>query len=102
MAITTAPTVTAMEAQAIAFEFLNDRLPDRIIPDAPSLRADCQEWQVAVVLSYPRLGVLGQVGQITVSATTGEVLAFTPVEEIRAAALSLAERHRDAIQAPVS
>jgi hypothetical protein len=90
-----------MEAQAIAFEFLNDRLPDRIIPDAPSLRADGREWRVEVVLSYPRLGVLGQVGEIIVSATTGEVVAHTPVEAIRAAALSLAERHRDAIQAPI-
>lgn len=94
------PTITAMEAQAIAFQFLNDRLPDRIIPDAPRWDVASQVWRVPVVLSYPKLGVLDTVGEVIVSATASEVISSTPVEDIRTAALALAETHRDAIEAP--
>lgn len=89
-----------MEAQAIAFQFLNDRLPDRVIPDAPRFDVVSQVWRVPVVLSYPNLGVLGTVGEIIVSATASEVISSTPVEDIRSAALALVETHRNAIEAP--
>lgn len=37
MTATLTPTITAMQAQAMAFRFLNDHLPDRIIAGTPSL-----------------------------------------------------------------
>ncbi|HSO75157.1 MAG TPA: hypothetical protein VLU47_09985 [Blastocatellia bacterium] len=95
------PTITAMEAQAIAFQFLNDRLPDRVIPDTPRLDVVGQVWRVPVVLSYPNLGVLGTVGEIIVSASASEVISSTPVEDIRSAALALAETHREALSIPI-
>ena len=102
MATITAPPITAMQAQAEAFRFLNDHLPDRIITGHPRLDAGADVWRVPVVLAYPHLGILGEVGEIVVSATAGEIVTCTPVEEMRAAALVLAEQHRERIEAPIA
>lgn len=93
------PTVTAMEAQAEASLFLSDRLPDRISASAPDEAA--WAWRVPVILAYPGLGVLGQIGEVVVSAARTEVISSTPLEDLRNAARELAEKHRDAIEAPL-
>ena len=90
-----------MEAQAEASLFLSDRLPDRISASTPSLDDGLQVWRVPVILAYPHLGVLGQVGEIVVSAARTEVISSTPPEEMLTRAGALAEKHRDAIEAPV-
>ena len=97
----TVPTVTAMQAQAEASLFLSDRLPDRISASTPSFDEEVHAWRVPVILAYPYLGVLGGVGEIVVSATKSEVISFTPVEEMLKTASTLAESHRDAIEAPI-
>jgi hypothetical protein len=56
---------------------------------------------VPIIPAYPQLGVLGQVGEVIVSATATEVISSTPVEDILTAAQLLAEQHRDAIEAPL-
>jgi hypothetical protein len=94
------PTVTAMEAQAEASLFLSDRLPDRISASAPSLDEAAHVWRVPVIVAYPQLGVLGQIGEVVVSASTTEVISSTAIEEMLTAAQLLAEQHRDAIEAP--
>ena len=101
MATVTVPTVTAMEAQAEASLFLSDRLPDRISASAPSLDAAALVWRVPVILAYPHLGVLGQVGEVVVSATTTEVISSTALEDMLTDARALAEQHRDAIEATI-
>lgn len=58
-------------------------------------------WRVPVILSYPYLGVLGEIGEIVVSATDSEVVSFTPVGEMLQTASTLAEQNRDAIEAPI-
>ncbi|HEY3138434.1 MAG TPA: hypothetical protein VGL29_20590 [Blastocatellia bacterium] len=102
MATITVPTITAIQAQAEAFRFLNDHLPDRIISGSPHLDAAAQLWRVPAMLTYPHLGTLGEVGEIVVSVTDGKIVAHTPIEEMRAAALALAEQNREQIEAPVS
>jgi hypothetical protein len=101
MATAAVPIVTAMEAQAEASLFLSDNLPDRISASNPILDENGQVWRVPAILAYPHLGVLGCVGEIEVSTVRPEVLSSTPVEEMLARALSLAEQHRDAIEAPL-
>ena len=95
------PTVTAMQAQAEASLFLSDRLPDRISASTPFLDEATQVWRVPVILAYPFVGVLGQVGEIVVSTTKAEVISSTPVEQLLKVARALAEQHRDAIEAPL-
>ena len=99
MATMIVPSVTAIEAEAEASLFLSDRVPDRISASTPCLDEAAQVWRVPVVLAYPFVGVLGQVGEIVVSTTKAEVSSSTPIEEVLRAAESLAEQHRDAIEA---
>jgi antitoxin (DNA-binding transcriptional repressor) of toxin-antitoxin stability system len=99
---TTDPVVSKVTAQAKASLFLSDHLPDRISASTPALDGASQTWHVPVILAYPQLGVLGQVGEIVVSATEAEILAHTPVEKMRKTAGELIEQQRDAIEAPLS
>ncbi len=99
---TTNPAVSEARAQAAASLFLSDRLPDRISAGAPHLDEPAQVWRVPAILAYPHLGVLGQVGEIVVSAIEEIILSHTPVEEMRKAAWEIIEKHRDVIEAPLS
>lgn len=99
MATNLVTTITALEAQGAANLFLNDHLPDRFCADDPRLDDSVQVWRIPVVLAYPFLGPVGQTGEILVSATSGEVLSSTPLEEMKATAQTLITRHRDAIEA---
>ncbi|HMV82819.1 MAG TPA: hypothetical protein PKA34_06775 [Blastocatellia bacterium] len=96
----TAP-LTAFEAQAAANLFLSDNLPDRFCADDPTLDNTANVWRVPVILAYPFIGSIGQVGEICVSTSSEQIISYTPLEEMRAAATPLIEQHRDAIEAPV-
>ena len=69
--------------------------------DGPTLDAAANVWRVPVLLAYPIIGPVGQTGEILVSATSEEIVSYTPLEEMKAAARSLYENNRDAIEAPV-
>ena len=90
-----------MQAEAEATLFLSDRLPDRISASAAYLDEKAQVWRVPIVLTYPFMGVIGQIGEVLVRTTKAEVISSTPVEEMLKSAQSLAEQHRDAIEAPL-
>lgn len=92
------PTITALEAQAAANLFLSDNLPDRLCADDPCLDTSSNLWRVAVLLTYPFIGSVGEVGEITVSTSSEEIISHTPLNEMRSRALSLYEQHREAIQ----
>ena len=94
-------TITALEAQAAANLFLSDHLPDRFLASSPKLDAAANVWRVPVLLAYPIIGPVGQTGEILVSATSEEIVSYTPLEETKAAARKLYEDNRDAIEAPV-
>ncbi len=72
------------------------------MPGEPRLDAVAQVWRVPVVLAYPGLGVLGELGEVLVSVGHAQIVGHTPIAEIKQAALALAEQHRDAIKAPLS
>jgi len=95
------PVVSEVQAQAEASLFLSDHLPDRISASTPRLDTAAQVWRVPVILAYPQLGVLGEVGEIIVSTSEEEILSHTPVEKMRKAAWEIIEKHRDAIEAPL-
>ena len=67
MATMIIPAVTAIQAEAEASLFLSDRLPDRISASSPHLDEAAQVWRVPVVLSYPLIGVLGQIGEVVLT-----------------------------------
>ncbi|MGH9753604.1 MAG: hypothetical protein ACREA2_12550 [Blastocatellia bacterium] len=75
------PQLTAIEAQAAANGFLLDRMPDRYLAVEPSLDSAAQVWRVKVLLTYPFIGSVGEVGEIAISAFSEEVLSHTPLDE---------------------
>jgi len=88
----------AQDAVSIASGWLWERLPDRFGPADPTLDPQRHLWRVPVVLAYPGL-TIGQVGEIVVSASSGEVVAHTDLDEIKAAGLKLGRKHRAKVRA---
>ena len=101
MIANTVSKITALEAEAAASLFLSDHLPDRITAGDPQLDAQAGVWRIPVLLAYPIIGSVGEVGEIIVSGQTEEILSHTPVDEILARARALYEQHREQIEAPV-
>jgi hypothetical protein len=101
MATTITPTITALQAQAAANLFLSNHLPDRFMVGPPHLDLPARVWRVPVLLAYPIIGPVGQTGEILVSVTAEEVVSSTPIEEMKVAARTLYEQHRNAIEASV-
>jgi antitoxin (DNA-binding transcriptional repressor) of toxin-antitoxin stability system len=95
------PTISDIDVMAATADLLNDHLPDRYCAGVPRFDREKSAWQVPVLLSYPIIGALGQVGEITVSANADRVLSFTPIEEMKAAGWVLIEQNREKLEAPV-
>jgi hypothetical protein len=101
MVANTVPKITALEAEAAASLFLSDHLPDRITVGDPQLDSQAGIWRVPVLLAYPIVGEVGEVGEVVVSGQAEEILSHTPVDEMLARARALYEQHREQIEAPV-
>ncbi|MEK7728776.1 MAG: hypothetical protein AAB354_10215 [candidate division KSB1 bacterium] len=89
-------------AQTKANQFIIEHLPDRFCAGQPRfvifpIRA---AWSIPVVLAYPKLGAIGEVGAVIVDAELGNVVGWTPIEEIREAAKELYEERKAEIEAP--
>ncbi len=91
--------ISVQQAQAITNLFLSDYMPDRFTADQPHLTQTGDVWEVPIILTYPRIGSLGQVGTVIVSTTIEKVLSYTPFEEMKQAGPKLYKTHSDAIQA---
>ena len=96
------PKLTAFEAQAAANGFLLEHMPDRYGAYDPHLESNGQVWRVSVLLTYPFIGSIGEVGEIRVSAFSEDILSFTPVDEMRERARKLYVQNHAAIQAAFS
>lgn len=95
----TVPHVTAQQAQAAANQFLSDHLPDRFTAERAQLSDTNTIWHVPVILAYPLIGSLGQVGEVLVD-TASEVIVFhTSFVEMKQAGQRLYEAQSDEIQA---
>jgi hypothetical protein len=101
MVTRTVPTITALEAQGIANQFLSEHVPDRFLACRPRLDPERPVWRLPVVLTYAGLGPIGEVGEILLNASSEEVIAHTPFDEMLARARALYNEHRDAVEAPM-
>jgi hypothetical protein len=91
--------ITKQQAQAVANLFISDHLPDRFTADQPCLTQTRNSWNIPIILTYPYIGSLGQVGTVTVSTASELILSHTPIEEMKQTGQKLYELHRDAIEA---
>lgn len=101
MVANTIPKITALEAEAAVSLFLIDNVPDRITAGDPQLDTRASAWRVPVLLAYPVIGSVGEVGEIVVNGQTEEILSYTPIDEMLARARALYDQHRDQIEATV-
>lgn len=96
------PQTSAFEAEATAGGFLLNHLPDRFSTGAPRFDEASGEWRVPVILAYPRIGSVGEVGELAINDASGEVVSHTPFDEIKKRALDVYEQRRDEIKAAFS
>ncbi len=55
-------------------------------------------WIVSVVLTYPKKGIIGEVGAIAVDGETGEIVGWTQIEEMETVAKDLYEGKKSEIK----
>jgi hypothetical protein len=89
--------ISAEEAQAAATDFLLDHAGNQLLAGTPlrmtaALRS---VWVVPVHLTYIHTGPIGSVGVIGVDEETGQVIAWTPIQEMKAASRRLREAQPD-------
>lgn len=84
---------SAEEAQDAATDFLLDHVGNQLLAGQPHLMLSPTQatWIVPIHLAYVHTGPLGSVGVIAVDEESGQVVAWTPVDQIKAAARTLRE-----------
>jgi hypothetical protein len=90
-------------AEIAANHFILEHLPDRYCAGVPNLVEFPIRtvWSVPIMLGYPRLGVIGQVGTIIIDSEMGTVAGWTPLQEVKSAAKEIYEKRKAEIEAPV-
>jgi hypothetical protein len=86
--------ITAFVAQQRVTRFVITHISTQLLADTPELSVgDRLCWSVPVLLTSPARGIIGKVGEISIDATTGEVLVDEEtVRRITDDARRLAER----------
>jgi hypothetical protein len=90
---------TAFEAEATAGGFLLDHMPDRFSTGAPRFDKGARVWRIPVILAYPRIGSVGEVGELTINDSNNEVESHTPFEEMTTRAFAIYEQRCEEIEA---
>ncbi len=90
-------------AKSTANHFILEHLPDRYCAGNPNLVEFPIRtvWSVPIVLGYPKLGVIGQVGTVIIDSEMGTIAGWTPLQEVRSAARELYEQRKTEIEASV-
>jgi hypothetical protein len=93
-------TLDVKQAIATANRFIVENLPDRFSAGLPKLvRFPLRQlWLVPVLLTYPDVGVIGEIGMLAVDGNRPAVVGWTPPEEMEALAHQLYEEKRDEIE----
>jgi hypothetical protein len=94
--------ITAFEAEAEANQLLHGLLPDRFTAGDAWFDPTISAWRVPVVLAYPFIGPVGQVGEVLVSESAEQIISHTAADEMKTKARALYEQHREAIETAFS
>jgi hypothetical protein len=92
-------TLNAKQVMIAANQFIAEHLPDRFSAGLPKLVFFPLRtlWLVPVLLTYPGVGAMGEVGMLAVDGDRPLVIGWTPLEEMEALARQLYEENRDEI-----
>ncbi len=90
-----ADMISPDEACAAATEFLLDNVGHLVVVGEPYAMVSAVRamWLVPVQLAYIHTGLLGTVGVVAVDAETHQIVAWTPVSEMKAASRRLRALH---------
>jgi len=96
-------TLNARRAMTTANQFIVEHLLDRFSAGLPKLMTWKEPqlrplWLVPVLLTYPGIGVVGEVGVIAVDKEHPVVVGQTPTEEMETLARQIYEENRDEIE----
>lgn len=92
--------LNAKQAMIAANQFIVNHLPDRFSAGLPKLVLFPLRplWLVPVHLTYPGVGVVGEIGMLAVDGDRPVVVGWTPLEKMEALAHQLYEENRDEIE----
>ncbi len=92
--------LNARQAMIAANRFIVEHLPDRFSAGLPKLVIFPLRplWLVPVHLTYPGIGIVGEVGMLAVSGERPAIVGWTPTEEMEALARQLYEENRNEIE----
>jgi hypothetical protein len=79
-----AAPISSMTAEAIVNDWILQVLPDRFVALKAKLIAGGDIWCVEVGLAYPKIGAIGTVGEVLVSAFSGGIISATSPETMKA------------------
>lgn len=96
--------IDAKTALKIANKFVLENMRDRFSAGAPKIVLFPTRviWIVPVVLTYPNVGIVGEVGEVAVDAEIGTIVGWTPIEEMEAIAKELYEGKKSEIEITLS
>lgn len=96
--------IDSKRAFLIANQFILAHLRDRFSAGFPTrvVFSTRSIWAAPVVLTYPKLGIAGEVGIVAIDAELGNVVGWTPFEEMESTAKELYEGKRHEIEAAFS
>lgn len=90
--------VSAETAEIIVNDWLTETLPDRFIALEPRLIAGGDIWSVPVGLAYPYIGVIGEVGEVLVSAFSRGIISATQPEAMKSAGVECYRKKENAVK----
>ena len=93
--------IDADEARAAAAGFLLDHVGNQLSTGQPlrMISAVSSTWIVPIQLGYVHTGGLGNVGVMAVDEETGQVMAWTPIDQMKEASCTLREAHEPELTA---
>ena len=88
-------SISAADAFAYATDFLLDHVGNQLTAGQPlrMISAVRSTWIVPVQLAYVHSGVLGNVGVIAVDEETGQVVGWTPIDQMKETSRQIREQH---------
>lgn len=94
--------ITAFDAEAEANHLLHGLLPDRFTAGDAWFDPTTSAWRVPVVLAYPFIGPVGEVGEVLVSESAERIISHTAPDEMKTRGRALYKQHREAIETAFS
>jgi hypothetical protein len=92
------PPITEGTARAIVNDWILQVLPDRFVAVEVQPIAGGDIWCVSVGLAYPQIGVIGQVGEVLISAVSGGIISATAPDAMKTAGMKCYADREDEIK----